>query len=129
MHQPREYEPQIQPKMNRERNIDPSTTLWSQYGKMISIVVLALIVVFLASYLFNQYKADNMFGIQIQNEKVIKEMPAHLYVIEKEQPARQVGDAFVYDGMGTIVGADMDVDRLNRENRYVPVLLTGNLGS
>ena len=129
MHQPREYEPQIQPKMNRERNIDPSMTIWSQYGKMISIVLLALIVVFLASYLFNQYNAEKLFGMQIHNEKVIKKMPAHLYVIEKEQPVRQVGDAFVYDRIGTIVGADMDVDRLNHENRYVPVLLTGNLGS
>ncbi len=96
---------------------------------MISIVILALVVVFLASYLLNQYRADKMFGMQIHNEKVIKEMPAHRYVIEKEELNRQVGDAFVYDEMETIVGADMDVDRLNRENRYVPVLLTGNLGS
>ena len=40
-----------------------SIGLWEQYGKILMIAILALVIIFLASYLYNQYNANRMFSL------------------------------------------------------------------
>lgn len=104
-----------------------------QYGKIILIVILALIIVFLSSYLYNQYNADKMFGIKSTPEnRIIKEVPAYTIdkeSIDRESNERQLGKVFNSYPDRQVPASGMSENRGKKTNAYTPILLTGNLES
>ena len=101
-----------------------SIGLWEQYGKILMIAILALVIIFLASYLYNQYNANRMFSLNdMPGKRVIKQMPA--YTIEEDAPGRQFRKAIGVQTENT--APKLNTLGEQRPNAFKPILLSGNL--
>jgi len=101
-----------------------------QYGKIIMIVILALVIVFLSSYLYNQYKADNMLGMEgLPERRIIKQVPAYIS-IDRDLPYRKFGGSVSVQTKNEPPKVNILSEKHEpKTNTYKPILLTGNLES
>ncbi len=101
-----------------------------QYGKIIMIVILALVIVFLSSYLFNQFNADKMLGMKdLPERRIMKQVPAYT-LIDPELPIRQYREAVSVQVKGEAQVPDIIGEKNEQKSgAYKPILLTGNLES
>lgn len=104
-----------------------SSNFLSRYGRISVIILLALIAVFLATYLVRAERTD-MGSAATDNRKIVRKIPAQRYTIRREIPAEPWAYSPERD-LARAGGQAIARESRDRRNRtYEPVLLTDSLG-